>query len=72
MNNGTATVISDPKKIEFFRLLTLRTALSLELKGLKHSRVSVYAMVKREFGLKGSKQTVFTKFSKIVEESRPA
>ena len=45
-----------------YRLLALKGALSLECKGLKHSRGSVYALIKREFGLRGNKQRSVIRF----------
>ena len=51
-----------------WRLFTLRSALGLELKGLKHSRGSVYALVKREFGFKGNKQRVWDQLNAHIKE----
>ena len=46
-----------------FRLVALRSALSLECLGMKRSRgPSVYAIVKQEFSLKGSKTKVYDLF----------
>lgn len=50
---------------ELFHLLQLKYALALEIKGLKHSRGSVYAYVKRSYGLKGSKQSVLEQFCRM-------
>lgn len=56
--------------INFYRLLSLRGGLKLEMKGLRLSRGSTcYAVIKREFGLKGSKQKVYEQFCKIVDEA---
>jgi hypothetical protein len=44
--------------IGLFRLLTMRSALRLEMLGMKHSRGSVYALVKREFGFTGNRAKV--------------
>jgi anion-transporting ArsA/GET3 family ATPase len=64
------TIICDtPEKINAFRLLSLKGALSLEVKGLKRSRgPSAFATVKAEFGLKGSKAVVLEQFVKILKE----
>ena len=51
-------VITGERNIAMFRLLTLRSALKLEILGMKHSQGSVYALVKREFGFRGNKQRV--------------
>jgi hypothetical protein len=62
--------IDNEKKIQQFRLITLRTALKLELLGMKHSRGSVYALIKKEFGLKGSKQKVYDQFNEFIESTK--
>jgi hypothetical protein len=41
-------------------------ALKLETLGLKHSRGSVYALVKKEFSLKGNKASVLEQFGKLI------
>lgn len=56
--------------ITMYRLLALKGALHLETLGMKHSRGSVYAMVKREFNLKGNKQRVYTQFCELVEKAK--
>ena len=63
-----AIVIDTPSGIEVFQLLRLKAALSLEIKGLKYSRGSVYAYIKRVYGLRGNKQKVYDAFVKICEE----
>ena len=50
------------------RLLTMRAGLQLELKGLRMSRgVSCYALIKKETGLKGSKQKVYDQFEFMLK-----
>lgn len=56
-------MITDPKDIETFRLLTLRQMLKLELNGLKASRSNVLAILKK-MGYKGTKKTIFVQLSK--------
>lgn len=56
-------IIDNPKDIETFRLLTLRQMLKLELNGLKASRTSALAILKK-MGYKGTKKTVFEQLSK--------
>lgn len=62
------TMITGKENIANARLITLRSALKLELLGMKRRGRSVYSIVKEEFGLKGNKQKVFDQFSKIVQE----
>jgi hypothetical protein len=63
-----AIVIDTPSGIEVFQLLRLKGALRLEMKGLKNSRGSVYAYIKRTYGLRGNKQKVYDAFVKLCEE----
>ena len=56
-------IITDPQDIELFRLLTLRQMLKLELNGIKASRVSALAILKKA-GYKGTKKAVFEQLSK--------
>jgi len=53
-----------------FRLIALRAALGLEVMGMKHSKQSVYAQVKKEFGFKGSKQAVFDQLDEYVNKEK--
>jgi hypothetical protein len=60
-------ILDQPEQIEHFRLLTLRQALKLELKGLKMSRGrTAYSIIKSELGLKGSREAVFKQLSQLL------
>jgi hypothetical protein len=52
------TAISDPNKIALFRLCTLRTALRLEINGMRSSGRSAYATLKTEYGYRGNRAAV--------------
>ena len=52
------TAISDPNKIALFRLCTLRTALRLEINGMRSSGRSAYATLKTEYGYRGTRAAV--------------
>jgi len=54
--------------VGFFHLLQLRSALGLEIKGLKHSKGSAYAYIKKEFGYKGNKQKVYDQLNNKINE----
>ena len=54
--------------VNFFRLLTLRSALKLEILGLKNSRRSVYAIIKEEFGFRGNKQKVYDQIDAHIQK----
>lgn len=56
--------------IHTFRYLTLRKGLQLELKGMKMSRgKSCYAIIKKEFGLKGNKQNVLNQYTELLTKA---
>lgn len=61
------TMITDT---ELFNMLAQKSALKLELAGLKHSRGSVYAHIKRTYGLRGNKQSVYTQFCELCEKAK--
>lgn len=51
------TIIATGDGIVAYRLLALRSMLALEIKGLKHSRGSIAARIRQEFGLKSRNKT---------------
>jgi len=53
-----------------FHMMAKKSALKMEIGGLKHSRGSVYAHIKRTYGLKGNKQRVYTQFCELVEKAK--
>ncbi len=63
-------VLDTPEDINMFRMLSLKGALGLEVKGMKRRGRSVYSIVKEEFGLKGNKQRVLEQFTAIVEQMK--
>ena len=54
--------------VDFFHLLQLRSALQLEILGMKHSRGSVYVKIKRDFGFKGNKQKVYDQMDEHINK----
>lgn len=68
-NESGATIITGDA-IDWFRMRTLLSALKLEIAGLK-GRVNAYATIKREFGLKGTKERVYDQFAAMVAAARP-
>lgn len=69
---NTATVIDTPEGIAMFHLLQMKYALKLECLGMKHSRGSVYALVKRELGFKGDKRSVLTQLEAHIKATKDA
>ena len=60
-------MITNPEDIELYSIMAKRTALVLEMRGLKKRGRSAYSLIKEEFGLKGNKQRVFEQLGKIIE-----
>lgn len=64
-----AVVLDTPEDIAFFRLLALKGALGLELKGLRRSRgPSAYKIAKQSYGLTGNKQKVYDQLVAMIEQ----
>lgn len=63
------TMLVGEKQTRDFQILAMRSALKLEIAGLKHSRGSVYALVKKRFGFKGNKQRVLDQLNAYIEEN---
>ena len=59
-----------PENINFVRMATLKSALKLEIAGLRRRGRSVYSIVKEEFGLRGNKRTVLADFKKLIEQKK--
>lgn len=67
-----AIMITTPEGIAFAQLLARRGALRLEILGLRHSGGSVYALCKRAYNLKGSKQRVLNQLNTMIENVKAA
>jgi hypothetical protein len=62
--------LTTPEQISAYRLLMLASALKLETKGLYPIKgCSAYATIKRQFGLRGSKQKVLDQFNQLLVEA---
>ncbi len=59
-------VLDTPESINAFRLLALKLALGLEMKGLKRRGRSALSIIKAEFGLKGTAKTVLPQYEAIL------
>jgi hypothetical protein len=55
------------KHIPLARMIALRGALNLEIKGFGRKGRSAYAIIKDEFKLKGNKKKVLEQFNEIIE-----
>ena len=64
-------IIDKPEQIALYQMLVLRSALKLEMLGLKMSRGrTAYSAIKHMFNIKGNRQKVFDIFSEIIEEQK--
>ena len=65
-------IIADtPQKIELYQMLVLRSALKLEIMGLKMSKGrTAYSSIKHLFNLKGNRQKVLDTFNEIIEQQQ--
>lgn len=63
-------MITEPNEIMHFRMLALRSGLRLEIRGLRRSGRSFYAIIKKEFDLKGNRESVLAQFDEIIEGSK--
>ena len=70
IRTSDATIIDSPSGIRFMRLLALRGALRLEIQGLKRRGPSAFSIIKREFGLRGNRESVLTQFCEYIEQQR--
>lgn len=62
------TTITGEQNIKNARILTLRSALKLEVAGMTRRGRSVYSIVKEEFGFKGNKQKVLEQLNAHIEQ----
>jgi hypothetical protein len=59
-------ILTDPDQIAVARMLTLRKGLQLEIKGMRHSGRSCYSIIKRDFGLTGTRARVLEQFEQLI------
>ena len=64
-------IIDKPEQIELYQMLVLRSALKLEMLGMKMSRGNTaYSAIKHLFNLKGNRQKVLDMFNEIIEQQQ--
>jgi len=61
------TAIHEEHKIKMIRLCALRTALGLEIKGMKRHGSSAYSILKQELGISGNRNSVYTQACEEIE-----
>ena len=61
-------IIDKPEQIALYQMLVLRSALKLEMVGLKMSKGrTAYSAIKQMFSIKGNRQKVLNIFNEIIE-----
>ena len=67
-------IIADtPQKIDLYQMLVLRSALKLEILGIKvgkRGQRTAYSAIKHLFNLKGNRQKVLDTFNEIIEATK--
>lgn len=66
LSDGTQVI--EGEHIPVFRMLALKGALKLEILGLHRRGRSAYSIIKEEFGLKGSKQSVLAQYEGLLRK----
>lgn len=62
-------MITTPEQIELYRLYVLKSALKLEISGMKRKGQSAYSIIKQELGFTGSRSKVLDKLKiQIVKQ----
>jgi hypothetical protein len=62
-------ILDKPYQIDGYRKLMLRSALRLEVQGIRVWRhTTAYAIIKREFGFRGNKQKVYDAYSEQLRK----
>ena len=64
-------IIDSTEKIDMYRMNVLHKMLKLEMLGVKMSKSSqpsAYSVIKKEYGLKGSRQKVYDAFEEIINK----
>ena len=63
-------VLSTPDEIAWARILTLRSGLKLETKGMKKRGRSCLDIVKEEFGFKGDVHKVYAQLDEYIKKAK--
>ena len=63
-------IIDNPEDIDLYSIVAKRSALVLEMRGMKRRGRSAYSLIKEEFGLKGNKQKIFEQLTEIILKTK--
>jgi hypothetical protein len=65
------TMLTNPTQIATFRYITILRGLGLEIKGMRMSRgMTMYAIIKKELGLKGTRESVYNQLADMLGKPR--
>lgn len=64
------TTLIGESEIRMAQMIAWKSALKLEVIGMKRRGRSVYSIVKEKFGLRGNKQSVYTQYCELVEAEK--
>ena len=66
----TTIVLDTPQKQELARLIALRSAMRMEVKGFRmtNKAPTAYSILKKGYGFKGNKQKVLDQLSEILDK----
>jgi|TARA_Y100000296_G_scaffold79920_1_gene104577 hypothetical protein len=65
-----STLYDKPEDILLFRMLSQKASLELEIKGLRKKGRTMYSMIKQEYNLRGSRESVLEQFGNFIKENR--
>ena len=65
-----STLYDKPEDILLFRRLSQKASLELEIKGLRKKGRTMYSMIKQEYNLRGSRESVLEQFGNFIKENR--
>lgn len=57
-------------QVQVAQMIAQKKALQLELKGMKRRGRSAYVIIKEQYGLRGSRESVYTQFCELVEKEK--
>lgn len=64
---ANAITISGEREINLARMITLKAALKIEMRGLKRRGRSAYSIIKQEYNLRGNKEKVLKQLEALIE-----
>ena len=59
-------IIDSQHEIELYRLLVLKSALKMEILGMKRRGRSAYSIIKEELNIKGNRQKILKQLEEIL------